>query len=177
MTLEVLSIILTHSALKLCLITWKGVTYDGKYGLFIFFLYLEQTLHIMWLLWPGLCWQIFQFCYSFTPCKVLSWIAWREKAGYWLAFSIYNPLFFLRNTWSRMCIVQFLRKKMWISYIKAYMYPAAISLLVRRWSTCYSTEPFTRCEVVMQENSCIKLSSIFLAGFAQACIYSLGAWS
>ena len=32
------------------------------------------------------------------------------------------------------------------------MYPAAISLLLRRWSTCYSTEPFTRREAVMQEN-------------------------
>ena len=37
-------------------------------GCLILFSYLEQTLHI-WLLWPGLCWQIFQFCYSFTPCK------------------------------------------------------------------------------------------------------------
>ena len=27
---------------------------------------------------------------------------------------------------------------------------------------------------MMQENSCIKLSFIFLAGFAQACMYSLG---
>ena len=61
-----------------------------------------------------------------------------------------------------------------ISYWKADMYPAASSLLLRRWSTCYSTEPFTRCDVVMQENSCIKLSSIFLDGFAQACMYSLG---
>ena len=34
----------------------------------LFFSYLELTLHIL-LLWPGLCWQIFQFCYSFTPCK------------------------------------------------------------------------------------------------------------
>ena len=33
-----------------------------------FFSYLEETLH-MWLIWTGLCWQIFQFCYSFTPCK------------------------------------------------------------------------------------------------------------
>ena len=56
------------------------------------------------------------------------------------------------------------------------MYPAAISLLLRRWSTCYSTEPFTRREVVMQENSCIKLPFIFLAGFAQAFMYSLDAW-
>ena len=42
------------------------------------------------------------------------------------------------------------------------MYPAAISLL-----------SFTRREVVMQENSCIKRSSIFLAGFDQAFMYSL----
>ena len=56
------------------------------------------------------------------------------------------------------------------------MYLAAISLLLRRWSACYSTEPFTRREVVMQENSCIKLSFTFLAGFAQAFMYSLGAW-
>ena len=35
-----------------------------------FFSYLEQTLH-MWLLWPGLCSQIFQSSYSFTPCKGL----------------------------------------------------------------------------------------------------------
>ena len=55
------------------------------------------------------------------------------------------------------------------------MYPAAISLLLKRWFTCYSTEPITRCEDVMQENSCIKFSFIFLAGFAQACMYSLGA--
>ena len=53
------------------------------------------------------------------------------------------------------------------------MYPAAISLLLRKWSTCYSTEPFTRHEVVMQEYSCIKLSFIFLAGFAKAFMYSL----
>ena len=56
------------------------------------------------------------------------------------------------------------------------MYPATISLLLRRWSVCYSTEPFTRGEVVMQENSCIKLSFTFLAGFAQLFMYSLGAW-
>ena len=56
------------------------------------------------------------------------------------------------------------------------MYPAAISLLFKRWSACYLTEPFTRHEVVMQENSCIKVSFIFLAGFAQAIMYSLGAW-
>ena len=56
------------------------------------------------------------------------------------------------------------------------MYPAAISFLLRRWSTCYLTEPFTRHEVVMQKNSCIKLSFIFLAGFAEAFTYSLGAW-
>ena len=36
--------------------------------LFFSYMYLEQTLH-MWLLWPGLCWEIFQFYYSFTPCK------------------------------------------------------------------------------------------------------------
>ena len=35
--------------------------------LFLFHI-LGKTLH-MWLLWPGLCWQIFQFCYNFTPCK------------------------------------------------------------------------------------------------------------
>ena len=62
-----------------------------------------------------------------------------------------------------------------ILYQKADMYPAAISLLLRRWSTSYSTKPFARCEVMMQENSCIKLSFIFFAGFAQACMYSLGA--
>ena len=56
------------------------------------------------------------------------------------------------------------------------MYPAAISLILRRWSTGYLTEPFTRHEVVMQENSCIKLSLIFSAGFAQAFMYSLGVW-
>ena len=56
------------------------------------------------------------------------------------------------------------------------MYSAACSLILRRWSACYSTEPFTRREVVMQENSCIKLSFNFLAGFAQAFMYSLGAW-
>ena len=56
------------------------------------------------------------------------------------------------------------------------MYLAAISLLLRRWSACYSTEPFTRHEGVIQENSCIKLSFTFLAGFAQAFMYSLGAW-
>ena len=28
----------------------------------------------------------------------------------------------------------------------------------------------------MMQNSCIKLSFIFLAGFAQAFMYSLGAW-
>ena len=56
------------------------------------------------------------------------------------------------------------------------MYPAAISLLLMRWSACYSIEAFTRSEVVTQENSCIKLSFIFLAGFAQAFMYSLGAW-
>ena len=55
------------------------------------------------------------------------------------------------------------------------MYPAAISLLFRGWSACYSTEPFTRREAVMQENSCIKLSFIFSAGFAQAFMYSLSA--
>ena len=42
------------------------------------------------------------------------------------------------------------------------MYPAAISLL-----------SFTRREVVMQENSCIKRSFIFLAGLDQAFMYSL----
>ena len=57
------------------------------------------------------------------------------------------------------------------------MYPAAITLLLWKWSTCYSTEPFTRREVVMQENSCIKLSFIFLAGFAQAFMYTMGPWS
>ena len=57
------------------------------------------------------------------------------------------------------------------------MYPAAISLLLARWFTCYSAEPFTRHEVVMQENSCIKLSFIILAGFAQVFMYSLDAWS
>ena len=36
--------------------------------LFFSYMYLEQTLH-MWLLWSGLCREIFQFCYSFTPCK------------------------------------------------------------------------------------------------------------
>ena len=56
------------------------------------------------------------------------------------------------------------------------MYPAAISFLLRRWSACYSTKPFTRHEAVMQENSCIKHSFFFLAGFAQAFMYSLGAW-
>ena len=56
------------------------------------------------------------------------------------------------------------------------MYPAAIFLLLRKWSTCYLTELFTRHELVMQENSCIKLSFIFLARFAQAFMYSLGAW-
>ena len=53
------------------------------------------------------------------------------------------------------------------------MYPVDISLLLRKWFTCYSTEPFTRHEVVMQENSCIKLSFVFLAGFAQAFAGSL----
>ena len=43
------------------------------------------------------------------------------------------------------------------------MYPAAITLLLWKWSTCYSTEPFTRRQVVMQENSCIKLSFIFFS--------------
>ena len=33
-TLEALYIILTHSALKCCLITWRRYTYDGKYGFF-----------------------------------------------------------------------------------------------------------------------------------------------
>ena len=56
------------------------------------------------------------------------------------------------------------------------MYPAAISLILRRLSTCYLTEPFTRHEVVMQENSCIKAFIYLLAGFAQAFMYSLGAW-
>ena len=56
------------------------------------------------------------------------------------------------------------------------MYLAAISLLLRRWSACYSTEPFTRREVVIQENTCIKLSFTFLAEFAQAFMYSLAAW-
>ena len=41
-TLEVLSIILTDAALKCCLITRRRYTYDGKYGLFIFFHVLSK---------------------------------------------------------------------------------------------------------------------------------------
>ena len=80
-----------------------------------------------------------------------------------VTFFTIESTFFLRNTGSRMCIVQFLRKKCQFHTEKlTCMYPAAISLLSRKWSTCYSTEPFTRREVVMQENSCINLSFIFL---------------
>ena len=67
-----------------------------------------------------------------------------------VSFSLYNPLF--SEILDHECTLFNLLEKLSISYSKAHMYPAAISLLLRRWSACYLTEPFTRHEVAMQEN-------------------------
>ena len=36
-----------------------------------------------------------------------------------------------------------------------------VNCILRRWSACYSTEPFTRHDVVMQENSSIAFIYLF----------------
>ena len=75
-----------------------------------FFSYLEQTLH-MWLLWPGLCLQIFQFSYSFTPCKGLELNSMKRKTEHWLPFSLYNPHVFLEILDQECAMFNFLEKK------------------------------------------------------------------
>ena len=70
----------------------------------------------MWLLWPGLYWQIFQFCYSFTPCKGVELNSTEEeKTGHWLAFSLYNPHFF-SEILDQECALFNLLEKMSITY-------------------------------------------------------------
>ena len=58
---------------------------------------LEQTLH-MRLLWSGLCWQIFQFCYSLTPCKGVELNSMKRKDWALVSFFNISSTFFLRNT-------------------------------------------------------------------------------
>ena len=51
-----------------------------------FSLYFRQTLN-MWLLWPGLSWQIFQVCYSFTSCKGVELNSMKRKDRALVSFS------------------------------------------------------------------------------------------
>ena len=108
--------------------------------------------------------------------KVLSWIAWRERNGHWFAFLLYNPHFFLEILDQECALFNFLEKNVNFK-LKSWHVPCTyfppfeeVVYLLFRW-TLYKTWSW----IVMEENSCIKLSFIILAGFAQAFMYSLGA--
>ena len=93
-TLEVLPIILTHSALKFCPITW------GRYNLWwkiwvVHFFHILSKHYICGYYGQVYVDKNFSFVTALLHVKVLSWIAWREKTGHWLPFSLYNPHFFL----------------------------------------------------------------------------------
>ena len=96
MTLEVLTIILTHSALKCCVITWRRYNLWWKIWVVYFFHTCILSKHCI----CGYYGQVYvgRYFSSVTASlhvKVLRWIAWREKTGHWLAFPLYNPHFFL----------------------------------------------------------------------------------
>ena len=144
MTLELSSIILKHAALKCCLIRWRRYTYDGKYWLFIFFFiswvkttYVATMARFMLATIPVL---LELHC---TPCKGAELNSKRDtspkRGKHWVlvSFLAYNPHFVLRNTWSRMCIVQFVRK--YVNYILKSWHIPSLSHLLRRLSACYST--------------------------------------
>ena len=113
----------------------------------------------MWLLWPGLYLQICQFCYSFTPWESIELNSKRNtspkggKSGYWSAFSPHNPHF----SW------KYLIKNVHCSIIKkcrSHTQKLTCVQTLSPWFTCHSTEPFTKGEVVMQENFCIAFSYV-----------------